>query len=104
MFFHLGMRLFQYAVHQMQARIGQALDQPFIVGGSKLMFPGDNSLGAAANEIIQCRCTQYYERVKDAEPVEDDTKVGKALRLYVQSLPSVNITREQYRGMLRMKS
>ena len=80
------------------------LDQPFTVGGSKMMFPGDNSLGAVANEIIQCRCTQYYERVKEAEPIEDETEVGKSLMAYIQSLPSVNISREQYRNLLRMKS
>ena len=29
--------------------------------GSLLMFPGDTSLGAAANQTIQCRCTEIYE-------------------------------------------
>lgn len=33
---------------------------PFEVGGSKLMFPGDGSLGAPGREIIQCRCTSLY--------------------------------------------
>ena len=34
-------------------RVG--LDEPFMVGGSPLMFPGDPS--GPANEVIQCRCT-----------------------------------------------
>lgn len=34
---------------------------PFSVGGSKLMFPGDTSLGAPGSQTIQCRCTLYYE-------------------------------------------
>ncbi|WP_368490831.1 phage minor head protein [Clostridium sp. BJN0013] len=33
------------------------LDEPFNVGGYKLMFPGDSSLGASAKEVIHCRCT-----------------------------------------------
>lgn len=33
---------------------------PFKVGSSELLFPGDGSLGAAAKEVIQCRCTALY--------------------------------------------
>lgn len=33
------------------------LDEPFIVGGEKLMHPGDSSLGASAKNVIHCRCT-----------------------------------------------
>ena len=36
------------------------LDSSFEVGGSQLMFPGDSSLGAAADETIQCRCAVVY--------------------------------------------
>lgn len=34
-----------------------AIDQPFIVSGERLMFPGDRSMGASAGNIINCRCT-----------------------------------------------
>lgn len=33
------------------------LNEPFIVGGEKLMFPADVSLGATAGNVINCRCT-----------------------------------------------
>ncbi len=34
-----------------------ALEEEFLVGGEKLMHPGDSSLGASAKNVINCRCT-----------------------------------------------
>lgn len=37
-----------------------AIDQPFVVGGQRLMFPGDDSLGATWKELANCRCILSY--------------------------------------------
>jgi len=47
------------------------VDEAFISGGSSLMYPGDTSLGADAEETINCRCGISY-RVDF---------IGKAVRL-----------------------
>lgn len=40
------------------------IDEPFEVYGELLMFPGDATLGASAENIIQCRCTVAFEYVR----------------------------------------
>jgi hypothetical protein len=40
-----------------------ALDEPFEVDGEYLMYPLDDSLGATASNIYNCRCTTYYQLV-----------------------------------------
>ncbi|MGP4063081.1 phage minor head protein [Halobacillus sp. H74] len=42
-------------------------DEPFIVKGEPLMFPGDSSMGASADNTIQCRC--FYTRILEGEEI-----------------------------------
>lgn len=46
--------------HKRANRQEVPFDKAFHVGNSELMFPGDGSLGAAAKETIQCRCSAMY--------------------------------------------
>lgn len=41
------------------------LNDPFIVNGEALMFPGDGSLGASGDNVINCRC--WYKRILEGE-------------------------------------
>lgn len=47
--------------HRDVHRQKRPLDEPYDVGDSRLMYPGDTSLGAPGTETIQCRCTELYE-------------------------------------------
>lgn len=51
-----GDKRVRHSHHKMNGqRVG--IDEPFVTpGGEMLMFPGDNSLGASAKELINCRC------------------------------------------------
>lgn len=41
------------------------LDEPFTVGGYRMSAPGDWTYGADVSELVNCRCTQGYQRIRD---------------------------------------
>ena len=43
------------------------VNEPFAVGGERLMFPGDTSRGASADNVIGCRCGASYDTEAIAE-------------------------------------
>lgn len=45
------------ATHKSANGQTKLLDEPYIVGGQSLQYPGDNSLGATIEETINCRCS-----------------------------------------------
>ena len=42
-----------------------AINQPFLVGGVPMMYPGE--VGAPAAEVVNCRCVMATEAIKDAD-------------------------------------
>jgi len=38
------------------------INEPFLVGGALLMYPGDTSMGAPIKEVAGCRCSALYRR------------------------------------------
>lgn len=40
------------------------MDEPYVVRGERLMFPGDGSLGATASNLIMCRCVEGYRAIR----------------------------------------
>lgn len=52
------------------------LNEPFIVSGQKLMFPGDTSMGATAGNVINCRCLAVIKPVKGRLRVKPQMQTG----------------------------
>lgn len=55
-----------------------AIMQPFTVGSSLLNYPCDDSLGAGAEEIVNCRCVVEYTNAPE------EKKVSKTARMDLQ--------------------
>lgn len=55
----------------------------FLVGGSKMKFPGDRTHGAKANSIINCRCSVKYVAKRDGGgrlQFNDEQEIQDAIR------------------------
>jgi hypothetical protein len=64
-----GMRPAHAAAHYAQQTV--AIDKPFRVGGERLMFPTDSSLGAGPEMTINCHCVALPA---EAPPTKDDVR------------------------------
>lgn len=52
-------------------QIVDSTDTPFIVGGERLMYPGDTSLGASGHNIYNCRCRM---RIVEKDGIEAEPR------------------------------
>lgn len=50
----------QRPAHDAANKQKQPIEQPFIVGGERLMYPADRSLGASVGNVAGCRCVALY--------------------------------------------
>lgn len=53
--------------------------EPFLVGGDKMMRPADSSLGARADNVVNCRCAVITLPKENAQPVQDISDIGFGL-------------------------
>lgn len=74
-------------------------DQPFDVGGYKMMFPGDKSGGAPGHLIYNCRCTV---ETREKEGIEaEKRKMRVQTPEYTAALEAENKERERYNRVLK---
>jgi len=51
--------------HLLMSKEPIAINQPFMVGGTEMMYPGDPSV--PAKEVVNCRCVMATEAIVDAD-------------------------------------
>jgi uncharacterized protein with gpF-like domain len=56
-------------------------DKPFIVGGEKLMFPGDGSMGASGWNLYNCRCSCGAEIIGFKSILTDEQRKRANIRV-----------------------
>jgi len=76
-------------------------EDPFLVGGEYLMYPGDMTIGASAGNIIRCRCSQVFvpekkEAIHRVEALLERTEKELAVREEKKRRPPVSVS-TQYR-------
>lgn len=54
-------------IHQVADGQEVPASDPFTVGGERLMYPGDTSLGASAGNVVNCRCSASHDVRKIAQ-------------------------------------
>lgn len=56
-------------------------EEPFEVGGEKLMFPGDGSMGASGFNLYNCRCSCAAEILGFKSILTEEQRKGANIRV-----------------------
>lgn len=54
-------------------------EEPFIVGGDRMMHPADSSMGASSANIVNCRCSSFPFPMENAQATQVFESIGFAL-------------------------
>ena len=51
-------------------------EEPFIVGGDRMMHPADSSMGASSANIVNCRCSSFPFPMENAQATQVFESIG----------------------------
>lgn len=51
-------------------------EEPFIVGGDRMMHPADSSMGASSSNIVNCRCSSFPFPMENAQSTQVFESIG----------------------------
>ena len=51
-------------------------EEPFIVGGDRMMHPADSSMGASSSNIVNCRCSSFPFPMENAQATQVFESIG----------------------------
>jgi hypothetical protein len=85
--------------HEIMDGIEVDQDEPFVLAGGRLLYPHDDSLGAAAAEIINCACSCIRRPKKAGQAQTTETPAGVAANEAREARIQELMEREEYQSL-----